>query len=69
MPSTRPSLRLVLFLSVIAVGLSACGKRGQLDAPPAQTAASGESVNKLGGRKKTPITAPKRDLPIDWILD
>lgn len=78
------SLSLVLLLSL---GLSACGKRGPLEPPPAQQeaaraakqeakaqqggepAAETSGQTKLGSKKRVPITAPKRDLFIDGILD
>ncbi|MCA0406929.1 MAG: lipoprotein [Proteobacteria bacterium] len=80
---------------VLGLGLSACGKRGPLEPPPAAhpssaaeraeakaaakakeeqegTTASGTTDparTKLGGKKRVPITAPKRDLFIDGILE
>lgn len=70
---------------VLGLGLSACGKRGPLEPPPgsqpakvkaaepdkADPAANGAqpSHNKLGGKKRVPITPPKRDLFIDGILE
>ena len=73
------TLRLSLVLMLLAGGLAACGKRGQLEPPPSQQQAStqggpdakaGETAapTKLG-KKRVPITAPKRDLLIDAILD
>jgi len=58
-------------LAFLAFGLAACGKRGHLEPPPAENGAPQEkaSQTKLGGAKRAPIKAPKRDLPIDWILD
>ena len=63
--------RLALVVTVLAIGLAACGKRGHLEPPPAENGAPQEkaSQTKLGGAKRAPIKAPKRDLPIDWILE
>ncbi|CAN1550276.1 hypothetical protein MCEMSEM23_02147 [Rhabdaerophilaceae bacterium] len=66
----------IAILALLAGGLlTACGKRGQLEPPPGSTSAapeqaqgSGSSAEGLKGRR-TPITAPKRALPIDFILD
>jgi predicted small lipoprotein YifL len=72
------TLRLSLVLMLLAAGLAACGKRGQLDPPggqkqaeaaPAQTGEAASGQTRLGGKKRIPITAPKRDLPIDFILE
>lgn len=81
------TLRLSLVLMLMAGGLAACGKRGQLEPPPSQKQAaedgSAASVKtgdskagetnagqtKLGGKKRIPITPPKRELFIDRILD
>ncbi|OYU46946.1 MAG: hypothetical protein CFE31_19080 [Rhizobiales bacterium PAR1] len=77
----RRTVRLSLVLMLIAGGLGACGKRGQLEPPGGQKQATGEAVpastgdtttagqTKLGGKKRIPIVAPKRDLPIDFILE
>lgn len=73
------TLRLSLVLMLIAGGLAACGKRGQLEPPPSQKQAAAENAPdaKAGdaatptklGKKRIPITAPKRDLIIDAILE
>lgn len=76
------TLRLSLVLMLMAGGLAACGKRGQLEPPPSQKQAAEESAapsaktgdnkageTKLGGKKRIPITPPKRELFIDRILD
>lgn len=82
------TLRLSLVLMLMAGGLAACGKRGQLEPPPSQkqtaeeAAKTGDSKTgdskagetnagqtKLGGKKRIPITPPKRELFIDRILD
>lgn len=74
MPRT---FRLTLALLLIAGGLTACGKRGQLEPPSAQKQAQEEGApgdskageTRAGGRKRIPITPPKRDLFIDGILE
>lgn len=68
--------RLVLIALLAASLLVGCGKRGQLDPPPVaepppksqadQTATGREALTRP---KRVPITAPKRDLPIDFLLD
>jgi predicted small lipoprotein YifL len=72
------TLRLSLVLMLMAGGLAACGKRGQLEPPPSQKQGSEEATKtgdnkagetKLGGKKRIPITPPKRELLIDRILD
>ena len=85
------TLRLSLVLMLMAGGLAACGKRGQLEPPPSQKQAAEEGDSaapaakakagdskageanagqtKLGGKKRIPITPPKRELFIDRILD
>lgn len=77
------TLRLSLVLMLMAGGLAACGKRGQLEPPPSQKQAAEEAARtgdnkageasagqtRLGGKKRIPITPPKRDLFIDPILD
>lgn len=62
--------RLALVVTVLAFGLAACGKRGHLEPPPAENGAPEQKAGqtKLGGSKRSPITPPKRDLAIDWIL-
>lgn len=70
-------LRPLFVVLLIAGGLAACGKRGHLDPPPSETRTSrdgqaGEAAttrNSAGRIKRVPITAPKRELLIDRILD
>ncbi len=71
------TLRLSLVVLLMAGGLAACGKRGQLDPPPAQKQAAEPGVatpaasetSRAGRTRRVPLTAPKRDLLIDRILD
>jgi predicted small lipoprotein YifL len=68
--------RAVLFVLLCTGLLSACGKRGALDPPPgseqakqAETGQNSGSISPTGGGKRVPILPPKRDLPIDVLLD
>lgn len=69
-------LRISLVALLAGSVLAACGKRGQLDAPPdaapapkAEAAAPGAGGQQGVKPKRTPITPPKRDLFIDRLLD
>lgn len=67
-----PRISRLAFIAFVAVGLlSACGKRGLLEPPPSQAEANNPEGEKRqdGNRKRVPIVPPKRDLPIDWILE
>lgn len=66
--TSRPVLIAVL---AIALGLSACGRKGPLDAPPGAAvsrapapAEAAESAEKL---RATPNS--KRTSPLDWLLN
>lgn len=61
-------LRLSLVALLAAGLLTACGKRGALDPSPGATEQK-EDKSSSGLNKRTPITAPKRDLLIDRLLD
>jgi predicted small lipoprotein YifL len=69
----RPVLR-VAALGVLLLGvgliLSACGRKGGLDAPPASVGQPQPSALETDaqGRDIAPPGAKKR-LPIDWLLD
>ncbi len=70
------SSRMKILVVALAAGtlLSACGKRGPLEAPPSTTAAPAETNADGTARgelrpKRTPILPPKRDLFIDRLLD
>lgn len=70
-------VRLSLLVLLAGAVLAGCGKRGQLEPPPSQTAAQKQAEDQKpegekkqeGARKRVPIVPPKRDLPIDWILE
>jgi len=69
----RSSLRFAAIAALgfaLAAGLSACGRKGPLDAPPA--ALAGPQPSSLDtdaeGRPIAPAGQKKR-LPIDWLLD
>lgn len=73
---TRSPLPRLALVAILAGGLlTACGKRGQLEPPPGSTPAQPQQTTGTGSSaeglksKRTPITAPKRALPIDFILD
>lgn len=61
-----------------ALGLSACGRKGALDAPPAALGAGGEEVPqeeagtvvRPGSDKRLPvIRGPNKRIPLDALLD
>ena len=61
-----------------ALGLSACGRKGALDAPPAALNAAGEEVQpedagtvlRPGTDKRLPIIrGPNKRIPLDALLD
>jgi predicted small lipoprotein YifL len=61
-----------------ALGLSACGRKGALDAPPAALNAAGEEVPqddagtvlRPGSDKRLPvIRGPNKRIPLDALLD
>jgi predicted small lipoprotein YifL len=69
----RPVLRAaVLSVLLLALGLtlSACGRKGPLDPPPASLAGPQSSAIETDaeGRPIAP-TGDKKRLPIDWLLD
>jgi predicted small lipoprotein YifL len=64
----------ILAFSVLLIGVSACGRRGNLEPPPSpstpQTGASeAADPTKVTPRRPPAITAPKRELFIDPLLD
>jgi predicted small lipoprotein YifL len=70
--SARPTLRLAAIgavLLVLGLTLSACGRRGPLDAPPGAVHTP-QGVIELDSEGR-PIAPPgqKKRLPIDWLLD
>lgn len=59
----------IVLVALLAGGLlTACGKRGALEPPPGSQQAQGAEQGQ-GGKKKEAPAAPKRSLPIDFILD
>ena len=71
--SDRPILRAAALGALLVLGLtlSACGRKGPLDPPPASLADQ-QQPSALGtdtdGRMLAPAGQKKR-LPIDWLLD
>jgi predicted small lipoprotein YifL len=69
----RPVLRtaaLAALLLALGVTLSACGRKGPLDPPPASLAGPPQSAIETDAEGR-PIAPPgqKKRLPIDWLLD
>lgn len=63
-----------LMVALLAGGLlTACGKRGPLEAPPTaeqiERARNPDGTSRRPEGTRGPIQPPKRDLPIDFILD
>ena len=55
---------------VLAAGLSACGRKGPLDAPPAAIASPQPSSLETDAEGKPIAPAgQKKRIPIDWLLD
>jgi predicted small lipoprotein YifL len=56
---------------VLGLTLSACGRRGPLDAPPGASSSLDQPADiqmDAQGRPLAPV-GQKRRLPIDWLLD
>ena len=69
----RPVLRtaaVAALLVALGVTLSACGRKGPLDPPPASLAGPQQSAIETDAEGR-PIAPPgqKKRLPIDWLLD
>ncbi len=68
----RPFARTAAVVALLALGLalSACGRKGPLDPPPAALADPQPSSLDVDaeGRPIAP-TGQKKRLPIDWLLD
>ena len=67
-------IRILSIIAVAALMLSACGKRGHLEPPAGQSVEKPPVEERAGSAgslkaKRQPIAVPKRDLPIDWILE
>jgi predicted small lipoprotein YifL len=63
-----------LVVAMLACGLlTACGKRGPLEAPPTQEqidrARNPDGTSRRPEGTRGPIQPPKRSLPIDFLLD
>lgn len=71
--SRRPALRVAAIAVlgfVLATGLSACGRKGPLDLPPAAIASPQPSSLEVDAEGKPIAPAgQKKRLPIDWLLD
>ena len=63
-------LRVAVLAALLAPGLSACGRKGPLDPPPASLAGQQPSTLEIDAEGR-PIAPPgeKKRLPIDWLLD
>jgi predicted small lipoprotein YifL len=64
----------ILMIALLASSvLAACGKRGNLDAPPTaeqiERARNPDGTYRRPEGTRGPIQGPKRSLPIDFILD
>ena len=72
--SDRPVLRAAILgglALVLGLTLSACGRRGPLDAPPGASSMAEQPADiqmDPQGRPLAPV-GQKRRLPIDWLLD
>ena len=68
--SRLPVLRVAVLAALLALGLSACGRKGPLEAPPASLAGPQQSAIETDaeGRPLAPLGEKKR-LPIDFLLD
>jgi predicted small lipoprotein YifL len=78
----RKSVPTLLGLLFIALALAGCGRKGTLDLPPSAAAAPAETAQKAEKEADTktlspiskppkpkPRVVPKRDLPIDILLN
>jgi len=69
-PSVLRVAALGALLLAAGLTLSACGRKGPLDPPPASLADTQPSVLEIDAEGR-PIAPPgeKKRLPIDWLLD
>ncbi|MCZ7659962.1 MAG: lipoprotein [Xanthobacteraceae bacterium] len=70
----RPLFRAITMSAlclVLAAALSACGRKGGLDPPPAAVAQPGTEAAPAVDAEGRPIAprGPSRRLPIDWLLE
>ena len=63
-------LRVAALAALLALGLSACGRKGPLEAPPASFAGPQPSAIETDAQGR-PLAPPgeKKRLPIDFLLD
>ena len=63
-------LRVAVLAALLAPGLSACGRKGPLDPPPASLAGPQQSAIETDAEGR-PLAPPgeKKRLPIDFLLD
>ena len=68
--SRLPVLRVAVLAALLALGLSACGRKGPLEAPPASLAGPQQSAIETDAEGR-PLAPPgeRRRLPIDFLLD
>ena len=71
---SHPILRAAVFGAMaltLGLTLSACGRRGPLDPPPASSSLAPQPAELDTDAQGRPIAppGPKRRLPIDWLLD
>ena len=64
----RPVSILVLLVAA-ALALAACGRKGDLDPPPAAAVPTDGVRPGNVGTDETPPPPPRRGLPIDWLLN
>jgi len=72
--SDRPVLRAAILgglALVLGLTLSACGRRGPLDAPPGASSGFEQPADIQSDAQGRPLApqGQKRRLPIDWLLD
>ena len=61
----------ILLLACAGLTLSACGRRGPLDAPPGASSSLDQPADIQMDAQGRPLApqGQKRRLPIDWLLD
>ena len=68
--SRLPVLRVALLAALLALGLSACGRKGPIELPPASLAGEPPAALETDAEGR-PLAPPgeKKRLPIDFLLD